>query len=221
MKKSILIVTTLLFVISSISSAGVRETKHNFSSQTYSPNAFFYGTTQVCVFCHTAHNADATNPAPLWNHENSNQTYDMYFSNTMNMSRTPQPNKGSLVCLSCHDGSIAVNSLNNLPGSQGAGNYGTPGGSSLDAAGKLTSSSYAFVGTNLQDDHPVGVIYDQSKDNDFLPKQGNPLLYPDKLLSEGLYVECNSCHDPHDDTYTNFLVESNADSQLCRHCHTK
>jgi len=221
MKNLTLIVIALAFVISSISIAGVRETKHNFSSQTYSPNAFFYGTTQVCVFCHTAHNADATNPAPLWNHENSSQSYDMYTSNTIDMTQTPQPNKGSLVCLSCHDGTIAINSLNNVPGSQGAGTFGTPGGSSLDGLGKLTSSSHAYVGTNLQDDHPVGIVYDQSKDLDFVAKTGNPALYPDKLLSEGIYVECNSCHDPHDNTNTSFLVESNSNSQLCVRCHTK
>lgn len=201
--------------------AGVSETKHNFSSPTYSPNAYFYSARQVCVFCHTAHNSDLTNPAPLWNHENSAETYNMYNSNTMDMSRTPQPNKGSLVCLSCHDGTIAINSLNNVPGPSGAGTYGTPGGSALDGSGKLTSASNAYIGIDLQDDHPVGVIYDQSKDNDFYIKTGNPLLYPDKLLSDGLYVECNSCHNPHDDTYSNFLVESNANSALCGRCHQK
>jgi predicted CXXCH cytochrome family protein len=221
MKKFILLLIPIAIFISSISIAGVRETKHNFSSQTYSPNAFFYGTAQVCVFCHTAHHSDVTDPAPLWNHENSAETYDMYGSNTMDMSRTPQPNNGSLVCLSCHDGTIAINSLNNVPGSQGAGTFGTPGGSSLDGAGKLTTSSHAFIGTNLQDDHPVGIIYDQSQDLDFEPKTGNPDLYPDKLLDDGIYVECNSCHDPHDNTYTNFLVESNANSQLCTRCHQK
>lgn len=220
-KLLLLLIIASIVTQNSISIAGVRETKHNFTSQTYSPGAFFYGTRRVCSFCHTTHNADATNPAPLWNHDNSSQTYDMYDSPSMNMSQTLQPNNGSLVCLSCHDGTIAINSLNNVPGPEGAGSYGTPGGSALDGAGKLTSASDSYVGTNLQDDHPVGIIYDHTKDGDFYAKTGDPALYPDKLLSEGTYVECNSCHNPHDNTFGAFLVESNANSTLCGRCHNK
>ena len=34
-------------------------------------------------------------------------------------------------------------------------------------------------------------------------------------------VQCASCHDPHDATYTPFLVVDNTGSALCRKCHTK
>ncbi len=200
---------------------GVKETKHNFSSPTYSPNAFFWGTRQVCVFCHTVHNADPTY-AQLWNHEtNGAQPYTMYSSPTIDMNMASTPHNGSLICLSCHDGTIAVNSLSNMPGPEVAGNYGTPGGAALDGSGRLTSSSDAYVGTNLSDDHPVGLTYDSSKDPDFAPKTGNSALYPDKLLYQNLYVECTSCHNPHDNTYSNFLIESNDGSALCQRCHTK
>ena len=205
----------------SIALAGVAQTKHNFSSPTQSPNAFFWGTNQVCVFCHTAHNADPTAGA-LWNHEtNPGQSYDMYNSPTLDMIQSTGPHQGSLICLSCHDGTIAVNSLNNLPGPAGAGNYGTPGGAGLDGTGRLSMSSDAFVGTDLGDDHPVGITYDTNQDAAFHPKTGNAANYPDKLLSEGLYVECTSCHNPHDNTYSNFLIESNANSDLCLRCHIK
>ena len=126
---------------------------------------------------------------------------------------------GSLICLSCHDGTIAVNSLNNVPGPAGAGTYGTPGGSGLDGVGRLSSSSHAYVGTDLSDDHPVGITYDSTQDTSFHPKTGNGQSYPDKLLSDGLYVECTSCHNPHDDTFSDFLIESNAGSNLCLRCH--
>jgi predicted CXXCH cytochrome family protein len=126
---------------------------------------------------------------------------------------------GSLICLSCHDGTIAVNSLNNVPGPGGAGTYGTPGGAGLDGVGRLSSSSHAYVGTDLSDDHPVGITYDSTQDTNFQPKTGNGQSYPDKLLSDGLYVECTSCHNPHDDTYSDFLIESNASSALCLRCH--
>jgi predicted CXXCH cytochrome family protein len=202
--------------------AGVDQTKHNFASSTYSPNAYFWGAQETCVFCHTVHNASAD--GTLWNHElNTGQSYQMYSSNTLDMNQSVNPHQGSLVCLSCHDGAIAVNSLNNLPGPEAAGNYGIPGGAGLDGAGRMVTSSTSFVGTDLSDDHPVGITYDASKDQNlgFYAKTGNPQLYPDKLLSEGLYVECSSCHDPHDNTYSNFLVESNASSNLCLRCHNK
>jgi predicted CXXCH cytochrome family protein len=200
--------------------AGVEQTKHNFSSAAYSPNSFFWGAQETCVFCHTAHNAGPT--GKLWNHEvNAGQTYQMYSSNTIDMNQSLTPHEGSLVCLSCHDGTIAINSLNNLPGPEAAGTFGVPGGAGLDGSGRLTATSGAFVGTNLSDDHPVGITYDASRDLDFYAKVGNPQAYPDKLLSDGLYVECSSCHDPHDNTYSNFLIESNANSALCLRCHKK
>ncbi len=203
----------------SVVRAGVADTKHNFSSPTASPNAFFWGTTQVCVFCHTVHNADQGS-GPLWNHEvDAGQPYIMYDSPTMDMVQSASPHMGSLICLSCHDGTIAVKSLNNLPGPAGAGLSGTPGGSGLDAGGRLTTSSDAHVGTDLSDDHPVGITYDSNQDSAFHAKTGNGQSYPDKLLSEGLYVECTSCHNPHDNSNSNFLVESNASSALCLRCH--
>jgi predicted CXXCH cytochrome family protein len=199
--------------------AGVDQTRHNFTSATYSPNSFFWGTQETCVFCHAVHNASG---GTLWNHEtNGGQTYQMYTSNTMDMIQSATPHEGSLICLSCHDGTIAINSLNNLPGPEAAGAYGVPGGTGLDGTGRLTAGSHAFVGTNLSDDHPVGITYDQSRDLDFYPKTGNSQSYPDKLLSEGLYVECSSCHNPHNNTYSNFLIESNAGSALCTRCHIK
>jgi predicted CXXCH cytochrome family protein len=220
MNMKILLMNILILVLLVLTaSAGVRETKHNFSSQTYSPNAFFWGTNQVCVFCHTVHNASQTY-GQLWNHEtNDAQAYIMYDSPTMDMDMAVSPHNGSLICLSCHDGTIAVNSLGNLPGPESTGNYGTPGGAALDGLGRLTSVSDSYVGTDLSDDHPVGLTYDSNQDSDFEPKTGNDQLYPDKLLYLGTYVECTSCHNPHDNTYSNFLIESNANSNLCTRCH--
>ena len=219
-------ITLFLLIVPMMVLAGVDQTPHNFTSSTYSKNAYFVGTRQVCVFCHTPHNGNQTLGAALWNHEtNESQTYIMYdntVSNTMDMTQSAQPHKGSLVCLSCHDGTIAVNSMNNLPGQNQAGSYGSPGGANLDGTGRLTASSHAYVGTDLTDDHPVGITYDASQDiGNFQTKTGVSTNFPDRLLSEGLYVECSSCHDPHDNTYSNFLVEDNSGSQLCLRCHIK
>ncbi len=218
-RKSIICLVSVL-AVATVAWAGVKDTKHNFASATSSPNAYFSGTTQPCVFCHTAHNAGSE--APLWNHENTAPPlYDVYGSNSIDMT-IQQPHQGSLICLSCHDGTIAINSLSNLPGPSGAGNYGFPAGAALDGLGRLTATSSAFIGTDLSNDHPVGIIYDATKDpTGFVNKTGSSLSYPDKLLQDGIYVECSSCHNPHDDTYTNFLIESNTGSALCQRCHTK
>ena len=220
-KRTIQLLVAALTIIAAVTAGGgVVDTKHNFSSPAASPNAFFYGTTQVCVFCHAPHNSSTI--GPLFNHENNPaQSYQMYDSDTMDMVQSLNPHDGSLVCLSCHDGTIAVNSLNNAPGASGAGLYGSPGGSGLDGSGKISTSSHAFVGTDLQNDHPVGLTYDSTKDTNFHPKTGNSAAYPDKLLWQGFYVECVSCHNPHDNTYTNFLIESNTNSALCMRCHIK
>ena len=216
---SLLLVAVMMAAVAA--QGGVAETKHNFSSPVYSPNAFFYGTQQVCVFCHTVHNADPT-VGSLLNHERDGGTsYNMYTSNTMDMIQSASPHDGSLICLSCHDGAIAVNSLNNLPGPEGAGTYGFPGGPGLDGSGAISTSSHTFVGTDLRDDHPVGILYDSSRDLDFHPKAGDDQQYPDKLLDDGLYVECTSCHNPHDNTFSNFLCETNNNSALCMRCHIK
>ena len=220
-ERQLAVMAMMMVIFAGAAHAGVATTKHNFSSPAASPNAFFYGTQQVCVFCHAVHNAD---PAfdPLWNHETDGATaYTMYTSDTMDMVQSASPHEGSLVCLSCHDGTIAVNSLNNVPGPEGAGLYGSPGGLGLDGSGRIATSSHAFVGTDLRDDHPVGILYDTNQDSDFHVKTGSSSSYPDRLLDQGLYVECNSCHNPHDNTFTNFLTESNASSALCFRCHIK
>ena len=66
--------------------------------------------TQICVFCHTPHNSRTQ--APLWNRNDSGGTYTMYWSATMDAysspAAAPQPNGNSKLCLSCHDGTLAL-----------------------------------------------------------------------------------------------------------------
>lgn len=72
---------------------------------------------EVCVYCHTPHGANSTAGAPLWNKalpvETSFQTYN---SGTLTQAVTA-PGVNSLMCLSCHDGQTAIDSIYNMPGS--------------------------------------------------------------------------------------------------------
>lgn len=82
---------------------------------------------EVCVYCHTPHGANTNITAPLWNRTFNSQTYTVYNSTPLTAtssitSTINQPGVASLTCLSCHDGTLAMDSIINMPGS---GNYGS------------------------------------------------------------------------------------------------
>lgn len=106
--------------------------------------------------------------------------------------------------------------------------------------------SIAVIGTDLRNDHPVGVRYPTvAAGVDFKPTTGTRTglrwfdtdgdSRPDKgelrifQAADGFTVECASCHDPHGvpsggagSTFNpTFLRMSNEASALCLTCHTK
>ena len=94
----------LLFFIVCDLYAAVANTKHNLSIS--GPGTIKAATEPgICIFCHAPHNA-APDTA-LWNRRNPGTTYTPYTSSTTK-SNPGQPNGGSLMCLSCHDGTIAL-----------------------------------------------------------------------------------------------------------------
>ncbi len=108
---------------------------------------------EVCVYCHTPHGANREINAPLWNRTVNPGNYTMYNTPTTigledRLSLVPGPS--SLTCLSCHDGTIAIDSVLNMPGSGGYGNneLGTSNLSFLDqwpAAGRLGTVGNHFT----------------------------------------------------------------------------
>lgn len=104
---------------------GVANTRHNLTQSTIgSAGAMItvrnnYG--EVCVYCHTPHGANdsgAVQQAPLWNRTYRNNTYQTYDQlGTSSLTGTvSQPGVNSLTCLSCHDGTVAIDSIINMPG---------------------------------------------------------------------------------------------------------
>lgn len=127
-------------------SEDIAHTKHNLAANPdiQAGNGTFNLNGDICVFCHTPHGGRtdvAGGAAPLWNRRISaaNGTSSAYYTpyDSPNFDKagvTPGSPKGvSLACLSCHDGTIAFDSLINAPGSGGffpANKKGTgPGGS--------------------------------------------------------------------------------------------
>lgn len=201
--KKLFVLCLALFIASAMYGQGITGSAHDFSALGWNASG------EICITCHTPHNADTTEPnSPLWNHEVTAATFTVYTSGTMDAGTPGQPDGVSQLCLSCHDGTVALDSF---------------GG----ATGTNMITGNALVGIDLSDDHPVSFAYQDSIDN------GDSELHPTTagtsmggtiatdLLSGG-NVECSSCHDVHD-AYGNagLLKISNAGSALCLTCHDK
>ena len=179
---------------------------------------------QVCIFCHTPHQKTIT-ATPLWNKTLSAQaTYGTYTSSTLNATITDVGGASTVsnLCLSCHDGTVAVNSLDNKS-SIGTPTMGT--GAELDATGKIAAGRESLIGTSLTNDHPINFNYDAAlatADGGLVTP--NSASYVDAAHTIPLYsskVQCASCHNPHNNAHSSFLRKANSGSALCITCHNK
>jgi hypothetical protein len=153
-----------------------------------------------------------------------------------------QPAGPSKACLSCHDGTVAINTFG------GVGYYTTHGTATF-----ITNS--ANLGTDLTHSHPISLGYtpaivgtgpNQDKwlfnpnttpvltpvSGTFVP--GNDMTVNGFLLGGKNRLECTSCHDVHNQEGTPFDIVNNPKlvkivgvdgtgkgSLLCRSCHNK
>jgi predicted CXXCH cytochrome family protein len=198
---------------------------------------------QTCVFCHTPHGGSLA--APLWNRSSSTSTYQVYASSTMDASAptSVQIQSGvSGACMSCHDGSIAIDVLLNLNGvARRTGSIAftkqTTSKAVFGASGtgqnNILTGGTPYLGTDLRDDHPVTIVYEQARvatPAEFVQQviTGSKITVgatePLPLFgasSTTATVECASCHNPHDNSRGFFLRKSNVQSALCLTCHIK
>jgi predicted CXXCH cytochrome family protein len=182
---------------------------HDFSTAAW-------GGGQVCVACHTPHHAmGSVSAAPIWNHAVTTQIYVLYASSTLKATMG-QPTGSDKLCLSCHDGTVAVDSYRG-------------------ATGTTFISSANNLGTNLNVHHPSSLLYSTA-----LATVNGSLFDPNSkvvmvgagaqsrtgtisalMLSNG-QLQCSSCHDVHN-TYTasttGLLTISMAGSAMCLACH--
>ncbi len=195
----------------------VVNTLHNLSSTepTNPPIARTFKSatvSQVCVFCHTPHNA--TPDAPLWNRTMSGQSYTPYDSTTLQANPRPdQPTGKSRLCLSCHDGTVALGALVNPPND-----------ATNDMAGTLLTGR-GELGTDLKDDHPISFVYDTTlanADGELLDPSVccNPSI-PGHLPLDGAELQCTSCHDAHEKDLAPFLRRAVLNGELCTGCHDR
>ena len=259
-------------------------------------------TAEICVFCHTPHGGDSTAAVPIWNRKlNAPESYQRYSQlGTSTFDATEAPiGSVTIACLSCHDGTQAIDSVINAPGSGGYDPAGARIGTGFvgddQNNGILDGSIVQNLGTDLRNDHPVSMQYagggvsttnlnGPTNDPDF-PAGANPKAHPQSFTLDNMdapttapitklwwierggeslnatgrdrtdvilytriepdvpggeqpFVECGSCHDPHNIDNPTFLRVSNGiptalagdfptpvsgdrGSALCLTCHIK
>jgi predicted CXXCH cytochrome family protein len=202
------VLAAVLFSVASLPcAADIKVTSHNLSISGPGPIKSITEE-QICIFCHTPHNARRDVPY-LWNRADTTANYTTYESSTL-YATVGQPTGASKMCLSCHDGTIALGAVLSQPAEipfAGGIRFLPPGPSRL--------------GTDISDDHPVSLLYDSA-----LAAANGELVEPSALpqevrLDKADMLQCTACHDPHDDTYGNFLVMENSFSALCIACHDR
>jgi len=171
---------------------------------------------ELCLPCHTPHFSNQiVDDAPLWNHAVTTATFTTYTSPTLNAAVAP-PTNNSQLCLSCHDGTVALDS------------YG-------GVTGATNISARATIGTNIGDDHPVAFVYDSAlaaADGELVDPAVDGDTNPDTVGVAGPYLplfggqmECSTCHDVHNGQQAKdnpqLLLLPKAGSQLCLNCHKK
>lgn len=156
--------------------------------------------------CQSCHASIGSSPQPdaRWQRAASQRPralYATYEGATFDGARTRGgPGSASLVCLSCHDGTVSGS----------------------------VHAERRSLGHDLSDDHPIGFVYDASlaaedgglHDPGISPSGLGGSIAQDLLVNGRL--ECTSCHDPHQSTGERpYLRMSNLGSGLCLTCHDK
>lgn len=198
---------------------------HNFSGYAWNPyNSATKQGGQICQPCHTPHNSNITAAAPLWNHEITSAAFTVYESENTTTEAInggfPVPDGTSLLCLSCHDGSVALASFGSQVGTD-----------------KLTGG--ANLTEDLRNDHPVSIVYDNYASASVGFLRGSTYLYATsfdatagtyaagtKTIATGLLdkngkMQCTSCHYGHGNSNGYILKMNNRGSLLCLACHNK
>jgi predicted CXXCH cytochrome family protein len=203
----------LVFFVCALLSTGlfavITGSAHDFSGYGWSGG-------EICAPCHTPHNAITPQLVPLWNHTSAAGPWSQYVdTGTGTLDATVnQPAGVSRACLSCHDGSVALDSFGGVVGSVMIG----------------TINANADFGTDLTNDHPISFTYNTAlatADGELHdPVTANSglggTIQNDMLFSDSL--ECASCHDVHNTAAvagTPLLRITNAASALCLTCHDK
>lgn len=199
--------------------ASVAGTRHNLSVS--GPGEVrALNETEVCKFCHVPHNAEAA--VPLWGHALSQAQYETpdLRVTTGTAIPAPQPDGSSKLCLSCHDGTVALGDV-----------AGATRSIPMRGADRLAPGHRGFLGTDLSGSHPISFVVpngDLAGGAEASEIALNPLAFinadPDVRLDTEGKMQCTTCHDAHSDSYfqtgrvPHFWVKPTYEG-VCLTCH--
>lgn len=178
--------------------------KHDLSARGPGPIRAV-GESEICVFCHTPHNAAPQ--TPLWNRENPRVYYRIYDSSTTD-ARIDQPFGPSKMCLSCHDGSMALGNVLSRPQVH-----------PIVMTARTIPPGTADLTNDLSDDHPIGFRYDRALSNRDQQLRPPEVVTRDLPMGSHADVHCTTCHDPHNNELGDFLRITDKMSAICVTCH--
>ncbi len=202
---------SLWLISGAVSADTIVGSAHDFSGQGFAGG-------EICVVCHTPHSAESTD-GPIWNRATySPAGFTMYATGgTIQGTIDTTPTGTSVLCLSCHDGTVAIDSFGGATGTTFIGSI----------------NADALLDTDLSDDHPVSITYEPGLDTELNATStaitfgsGGAGTVAD--LIEGGKVQCASCHDVHNTqsaTGEPYLLRVDntgaSGSDLCLACHGK
>jgi predicted CXXCH cytochrome family protein len=226
----VVLVAAVLLTTGKLAIAGpisdVVNSKHNLSVGGSSVGAAQAGSgvTQVCIFCHTPHNAGRNRL--LWNKaSNAAVNFRLYTSSGSLTSVTKgsqlTSDSPSLLCLSCHDGKTAMNILHNSSNGVDAASVvaGYPAGARLIPVSNGGTIAYPMPaplpdlvnggdlpdmrlggtsGSDLTNDHPIGFSYTDARAERATGLHDAAGMDSSiRFFGPKSKVECSTCHNPH------------------------
>jgi predicted CXXCH cytochrome family protein len=189
-----------------VAQTGIANSAHDFVDGVgFDNDNWAIAAATICSSCHTPHNSMGT--SLLWNHEESAVAYANNLT-TLFGTTWGTPDGTSLLCLSCHDGTVALENF-------GGTNTGTT---------NLSGNLQIGDGATLDNNHPISIDYDDTLGGtEFVDETtvdaSNIRLYG----SAGNFrVQCGSCHDVHNkNSIAGTALLRLAGDEICQACHDK
>ena len=228
---ALLVFTTASWAARAPKSA-IKGSAHDFMHGVNADNSWNAASYALCSFCHIAHKfgtAAASADVPgylLWNHTLSTQTYTVYSSPSMVNPAEPLTGQMTVsnLCLSCHDGTVAINSF--YEDISTANYQSTIGAQTAQYMMDDTTIDSSALGKQ----HPINFLYPSSTDaanigmrpaaaTTSVDGNGNVPLYGGKM-------QCATCHDPHAGPPNHLFfrtfpatAEQTSTGSFCTYCH--
>jgi len=177
---------------------GVLGSAHDFSRLGGGPS-------DACIACHVPHIQGVrptTQPSTQPSTQPAIEIYRLEGQRRIFVPNRYMPGPTSLLCLGCHDGTVATSTI-----------------SASHALLAGVREGFKVPERFVWRDHPIGVPYPGNR-RGYRPESfvtaGRKIVLPDGR------IECISCHDPHNrSSIKGMLVMSNRRSGLCLACHIK